>query len=208
MNTHTVQPQDYISLLTPAQHQRQQMRDSSPCQTLWNLLDAIKDPEIPVVSIWDLGILQRVEQDPVTQQVTVTITPTYSGCPAVEMIGDDIKALLQASGYRDSQIKTALAPAWTTDWITPTGRSQLQQFGIAPPIPCIHSLEGQGNERVQGKGKGQEKVQGHESTAVAIACPQCDSRQTIKVSEFGSTACKAAYRCDACGEAFDYFKHF
>ena len=198
MNTHTVQPQDYISLLTPAQHQRQQMRDSSPCQTLWDLLDTIKDPEIPVVSIWDLGILQGVEQDAVTQQVTVTITPTYSGCPAVEMIGDDIKALLQASGYQDCQIKTALAPAWTTDWITPAGRSQLQQFGIAPPIPCVHSREGQG----QGQG------QGGEQEPVAIACPQCGSRETIKVSEFGSTACKAAYRCDGCGESFDYFKHF
>lgn len=192
----TVQSQDCIPLLTQAQHQRKKIRDNSPCQALWQLLDGVKDPEIPVVSIWDLGILQDVEQDPVTQQVTVTITPTYSGCPAIEMIGDDIKALLQASGYRDCHIKTALAPAWTTDWITPAGRSQLQQFGIAPPIPCVHSREGQG----QGQGGEQEQA--------AIACPQCDSRETTKLSEFGSTACKAAYRCDACGESFDYFKHF
>lgn len=180
-------PNDIIPAISHVQYERQLLRENSDCPALWAILDEIKDPEIPVVSLWDLGILQSVEQESETQQVTVTLTPTYSGCPAIDMIGDDIKTLLKAKGYGDCQIKIQLSPAWTTDWITATGKLQLQQFGIAPPVACL-SLSA--------------------TESPLVACPQCGSSQTTVVSEFGSTACKAAYQCDNCGEAFDYFKHF
>jgi len=173
----------HIPLVSHELYERKLLRDRSDCPALWLLLDEIKDPEIPAISLWDLGVLQNIELDRETQQVTVTLTPTYSACPAIEMMGDDIKTLLINHGYADCQIKTQLAPVWTTDWITELGRSQLQHFGIAPPCPPSDSTSN-------------------------LACPQCQSTHTRLISEFGSTACKAAYQCDSCGEAFDYFKHF
>ena len=186
-----IECQGTIPLICEEQYQRLQRRDRSAHQALWQLLDQVKDPEIPVVSIWDLGILQNIEQDPISGAVTVTITPTYSGCPAVDMMTDDIDMLLRKHGYRDCGVKVQLAPAWTTDWITEQGRDSLKQFGIAPPSVCPGSY-----------------LQSEVHAVLAVSCPQCGSRHTHMISEFGSTACKAACQCKVCGEAFDYFKPF
>lgn len=162
-----------IDLVPHERYERKRLRADSDCPELWNLLDQVKDPEIPVLSLWDLGILQNVEQ--CGDQVRVTITPTYSGCPAMDVIREDIEKLLRDHGVDDVSIKTQLSPAWTTDWMTEEGRAQLQGYGIAPPGD--------------------------------VSCPHCGSKNTNRVSEFGSTACKALYQCGDCGEPFDYFKN-
>ncbi len=166
-----------IPLLSQARYEREQRRKNSDCASLWNLLDEVKDPEIPSLSIWDLGVLSDIQQK--GSKVTVTITPTYSGCPAMGEIREDIEALLRTHGVTAYQVQTRLAPAWTTDWMSDAGRVQLRDYGIAPPISVAES---------------------------AIHCPQCGSDDTRRISEFGSTACKALYQCNQCGEAFDYFK--
>jgi ring-1,2-phenylacetyl-CoA epoxidase subunit PaaD len=137
---------------------------------IWEVLAGVEDPEIPVVSVVDLGIVRSVDPD------RVVITPTYTGCPAAQVIERDIRAALDSAGYRHVAIETALSPAWTTDWITPQGRDRLRAYGIAPP------------------GRG------------AVACPQCGSEQTEEISRFGSTPCKALWRCRDCLEPFDLFK--
>ncbi len=140
---------------------------------------AVTDPEIPVVTIADLGILRGVAiEDDV---VVVTITPTYSGCPAMDVIRQDIEEAVASAGYGPVEVRTVLAPAWTTDWITDDGKRKLAEFGIAPPHPAT-----------LGRGP--------------VLCPRCQSDDTRTVSEFGSTACKALLVCDGCGEPFDYFK--
>ena len=163
---------DRIPLTPVAQYQRQQRRQQSHCSALWALLDQVKDPEIPVISLWDLGILTDVQQQ--GKDVIVTITPTYSGCPAMDAVREDIITVLQANGFSSITITTQLSPSWTTDWISTLGREQLREFGIAPPAagqrPC---------------------------------CPHCSSVQVTLVSHFGSTACKALYQCRDCGEPFD-----
>lgn len=155
-------------------------------------VEGVLDPEIPVLSIADLGILRAVQVDE-NGHVDVTITPTYSGCPAMDAIRQDILAALANDGYDDVQIRTVLAPAWTTDWITAAGRQKLKEYGIAPPSPDrkpgIVSL-----------------TLGMRAPASEVACPQCGATQTREVSRFGSTACKAQYVCDSCREPFDYFK--
>ncbi len=150
------------------------------------LLDQVTDPEIPVLSIRDLGILRDISLD--GGQVTVTITTTYSGCPAMSAIKADIRQTLSAAGYENVQVKQSLSPAWTTDWMTAEGREKLREYGIAPP---------------------QKSDQGHCAViapGTAVVCPQCGSEDTECISEFGSTACKALYRCLDCAEPFDYFK--
>jgi ring-1,2-phenylacetyl-CoA epoxidase subunit PaaD len=150
------------------------------------LLEQVTDPEIPVVSIRDLGILRGISLD--DGQVTVTITTTYSCCPAMSMIKTDIRKTLSAAGYDNVQVKQSLSPAWTTDWMTAEGREKLREYGIAPP---------------------QKSAEGHcavTSPGTAVVCPQCSSEHTECISEFGSTACKALYRCLDCAEPFDYFK--
>jgi ring-1,2-phenylacetyl-CoA epoxidase subunit PaaD len=137
-------------------------------------LEAVTDPEIPVVTIADLGILRGVALDGDT--VEVTITPTYSGCPAMTVIARDIEAALAEAGVPRIRVRTTLSPAWTTDWITPAGRRKLAAYGIAPPQPT------------------------------RPACPQCGSGETELISAFGSTPCKALHRCLACREPFDAFK--
>lgn len=146
---------------------------------VWGLLEQVKDPEIPVLSLRDLGILRNVER--MGSKLKVTITPTYSGCPAMDTIRDDIKQLLYQSGYEDVEIKTVLSPAWTTDWMTEEGKSKLQQFGIAPPGKVAESLN-------------------------SVLCPRCRSTETRLISEYGSTACKSMYQCNVCKEPFCYFK--
>ncbi len=171
-----------IPTLTPEQYKRQQHRATSPHADLWALLDKVTDPEIPVLSIWDIGILTDIQR--IGQRVVVTITPTYSGCPAVETIREDIAAVLSAHHVRHFDIVTQLAPAWTSDWLTVEGRRKLHQYGIAPPACNADGAD----------------------LAVQVTCPQCDSTNTEQVSAFSSTACKSMFRCQDCLEYFDYFK--
>jgi ring-1,2-phenylacetyl-CoA epoxidase subunit PaaD len=152
---------------------------------LWALLEEVTDPEIPVLTIRDLGILRGVHLE--GERVVVTITPTYSGCPAMATIEEDVRAALNGAGYHDVEIKLILSPAWTTDWMSTEGREKLRDYGIAPPAGSC--------------GKDGESV-----SADSINCPQCGSDQSRLISEFGSTACKALYQCQDCREPFDYFK--
>jgi ring-1,2-phenylacetyl-CoA epoxidase subunit PaaD len=144
---------------------------------------SVVDPEIRAVTIADLGILRDVSVH--GDRVTVTITPTYAGCPAMDAIRTDIRRALGAAGYADVDVVTVLSPAWTTDWITPDGRAKLAAAGIAPPAPA-------GPVRVR----------------LTVACPRCGSPDTEELSRFGSTACKALWRCRACAEPFDHVKAF
>ena len=150
------------------------------------LLSGIPDPEIPVLSIEELGILREVSVD--EQEVRVTITPTYSGCPAMKQIEDDIKTLLEKNGYSNVKMILSYSPAWTTDWIPENAKEKLRAYGIAPP-----ELSTQDKGLLMGKGK-------------MVPCPRCQSPKTTMISQFGSTACKALYKCDDCLETFDYFK--
>lgn len=148
-------------------------------QEILDILDGVKDPEIPVLSIRDLGILRTV--DNINGVIIVTITPTYSGCPAIETICSDIEKILTEAGFPDVQIKVTLSPAWTTDWMTETGKKKLEEYGIAAP-------------------------QNTKSTSQIIRCPKCKSEDTYLISEYGSTACKSMCRCLMCKETFCYFK--
>lgn len=149
------------------------------------ILDGVSDPEIPVLSIMDMGVVRSAVI--VNNMVHVEITPTYSGCPAMDVIGDDIKKVLKEAGF-DSKIELILAPAWTTDWITPRGRKALEDYGIAAP------LDAETDKDVLLHGKR------------LVKCTNCGSNNTKLVSQFGSTACKAQFQCDDCQEPFDYFK--
>ncbi len=155
-------------------------------QRVWNLLETVIDPEIPVLSVVDLGIVRAVE---VTRAgITVRITPTYSGCPAMGVIEQDIRRALGAAGFAAVEIDTVLAPAWTSDWLTEAGREKLDAYGIAPPAKTTS------NKRAL------------LGASPDVACPRCGSTETELVAAFGSTACKALYRCRLCLEPFDYFK--
>lgn len=153
---------------------------------IYNLLSEIPDPEIPVINIVDLGILRNVKFD--NDVCVVTITPTYSGCPAMKVIEDDIKAKLKEKGIEKVKVELVYSPAWTTDWINDEAKAKLEKYGIAPPL---HSTIDKGV--LLGKTK-------------SIKCPQCGSENTEMISQFGSTACKALYKCLDCKEPFDYFK--
>ncbi|KAA3637004.1 MAG: phenylacetate-CoA oxygenase subunit PaaJ [Armatimonadetes bacterium] len=144
------------------------------------LLDAVVDPEIPVMTIADMGILRDVTVSD-TGAVTVGMTPTYSGCPALTVIEEDIVAELKGAGIEDVTVEVRHFPAWTTEWLTPEGKKKLAGFGIAPPDSVL-------------------------AIVPEVLCPQCSSSGTAKVSEFGSTACKSLWVCTSCGEPFDYFK--
>ena len=158
---------------------------------VWELLASVPDPEIPVLSVVDLGIVRHVrwtEADAAGQPVLhVGITPTYSGCPATQVIRQSIENALDRAGYRDAVVDEVLSPPWTSDWLTEEGRRKLKAFGIAPPDTSVS------NPR-------------HLFRAPIVACPRCSSVATERVSEFGSTPCKAHYRCTSCLEPFDYFK--
>jgi ring-1,2-phenylacetyl-CoA epoxidase subunit PaaD len=161
----------------------------------WRVLETVPDPEIPVVSVVDLGIARAVEVDSSGQQVTVMITPTYSGCPAMRMIEDDIRTALGAEFAR-VEVRTVLGPAWTTDWMSEQGRAALRAYGVAPPeTPVAPAVAPAGRRSLPVLGTGRP-----------AACPHCGATTTERVSEFGSTACKALYRCLSCREPFDYFK--
>ncbi len=158
---------------------------------IWRVLAPLSDPEIPVVSLRDMGILREVRR--VGSQWQVVITPTYSGCPAMEQIEDDVRQALASAGL-DAQVVTQLAPAWTTDWMTPQAHAQLREYGIAPPC-SVQATDASHTLRFV-----------RTLAPVSVACPRCDSTQTTKVSHFGSTACKALFKCLACLEPFDHFK--
>ncbi|RMA43398.1 1,2-phenylacetyl-CoA epoxidase subunit PaaD [Rhodophyticola porphyridii] len=150
----------------------------------WAAAAAVPDPEVPCVTVEDLGILRRVEL--VDGVAVAQVTPTYSGCPATMAIEMAIEVALREAGF-DVRIERVLSPPWTTDWITEAGREKLRAYGIAPPVETAGSVRALFGD-------------------VAVACPRCGSGDTEKISEFGSTACKAQYRCRACAEPFDYFK--
>ena len=159
-------------------------RDEELLQRAWEVAAGVVDPEIPVLTISDLGVLRDVAIN--DGCVEVTITPTYSGCPAMNMIKVEIELALERSGFRNSKVCTVLSPAWTTDWMSEDGRRKLREYGIAPPQAASSRRALFGVQQV--------------------TCPQCGSDNTEVLSEFGSTSCKALWRCRSCREPFDYFK--
>jgi ring-1,2-phenylacetyl-CoA epoxidase subunit PaaD len=175
---------------------------------LWKWLETVVDPEIPVLTILDMGIVRRIEirdndqltisdfeghtnttvpVNPENAQVLVLITPTYTGCPAMNMIAAHIRLELAAHGFKDVTVREVLQPAWTTEWIPESARQKLREYGIAPP-------------------EQEARFERLLFSDVAVTCPRCQSRNTEKLAEYGSTACKALYRCKDCLEPFDYFK--
>ncbi len=162
---------------------------------IWALLESVPDPEVPVLSVVDLGVVRAVSVEvsaPLSlangePSVTITITPTYSGCPAMDMISMGIRMALMEAGFKKVNIVQQLSPAWTTDWMSEAGKRKLKEYGIAPPLSnkIVDELFGEDHK---------------------IQCPQCNSMNTELVSQFGSTSCKALYRCLDCKEPFDYFK--
>jgi ring-1,2-phenylacetyl-CoA epoxidase subunit PaaD len=156
-------------------------------KTIYSYLGEINDPEVPVLSIIDLGIVRDVKMN--DEELEVIITPTYTGCPAMDMITTTIKIQLATLGFKKVKVTHVLSPAWTTEWMSEEGKRKLKEYGIAPPNPkqqvCDQKLFG---------------------APEAVQCPHCNSYHTHRISEFGSTACKALYQCDDCKEPFDYFK--
>ncbi len=167
-------------------------------QAAWAVLESLSDPEIPVVSLRELGILRDVRWGP--EGLEVIITPTYSGCPAMGQIEDDVHAALQNAGLQ-GQVLTQLAPAWTTDWMSDSAREKLRAYGIAPPGQSCAPQRLAGDNVLR-------FVRGAAEPASAVPCPQCGSVHTVETSHFGSTACKALYKCLDCQEPFDYFKPY
>jgi ring-1,2-phenylacetyl-CoA epoxidase subunit PaaD len=147
---------------------------------IWSMLETVCDPEVPVLTILDLGIVRGVKIN--DEEIEIIITPTYTGCPAMDMITMDIKMKLLENGYKNIKVTPVLSPAWTTDWMTEAGKQKLKTYGIAAPDKKIIIPQD------------------------GVECPQCDSTNTKLLSEFGSTACKALYQCNDCKEPFDYFK--
>ena len=153
---------------------------------VWKLLEKVEDPEVPVLDVVNMGVARDVFFE--EEKLIVVITPTYSGCPAMDVIGHNVKVALKEAGFEDYEVRTTLSPPWTTDWLTPIARQRLKEYGIAPP-----------EDGTPDKGRllSEDKV---------IPCPNCNSKNTTMVSIFGSTSCKAHYKCKDCLEPFDYFK--
>ncbi len=161
------------------------MQRTKSHSAIWELLGQVTDPEVPVLTILDLGVVRGISVE--GKEVEVVITPTYSGCPAMNVIEIEIKAILQENGYQPS-VKMVLSPPWTTDWLSEEGKQKLKAYGIAPPVA------------------GSADKGALFSDEREVPCPQCESLDTALVSQFGSTACKALYKCKSCLEPFDYFK--
>jgi len=168
---------EVIPTISPEFAQRRAFRQNSTHQDIWNVLDKVFDPELPGLTIWDLGILQDVQL--VDDVYNIVVTPTYSGCPAIDTIKADIKTALAKIGFDETTVQVTLAPAWSTEMMSPAGKAHLKSINIAPPDQM---------DRVN--------------------CPICDSENTRLISQFGSTACKSLHQCGDCSEVFDYFKHF
>lgn len=160
---------------------------------IWDWLAEVPDPEIPVISLTDLGIIRAVDWQDDT--LVVTVTPTYSGCPATAVINLDIENHLREKGVDQIRLERRLSPAWTTDWISEAGREKLRAYGIAPPI-----------EGTRADGQVIARIGALTGSNLVVACPRCQSNDTRRVSQFGSTPCKASWVCNACLEPFDYFK--
>ncbi len=152
-----------------------------------DILSEVKDPEVPVLSILDLGIVRKIDLQ--GEVLNIDITPTYSGCPAMDTIEQDMRIVLKEHGFLNINIKHVLSPPWTTDWLSEEGRKKLEEYGIAPPVKNSVSKKG---------------LMGLDEEIVK--CPKCKSLNTKKISHFGSTACKALFQCQDCQEPFDYFK--
>ena len=174
-----------VSMETLAAHRVPRSADEA-AREAWLVAAAVTDPEIPVLTIADLGVLRAVHVD--GEQVTVTLTPTYSGCPALDAMRDDVVLALTAAGFGDVRVRVVLSPAWTTDWITDAGKQKLLAFGIAPPAG--RAALGTGPVRLR----------------LSVKCPRCGSPDTREVARFGSTACKSLFECRACLEPFEHFK--
>lgn len=179
------------TLLKPKQQQtlsgwqvRENCRLNSDHPEIWSLLDSVCDPEIPAISLWELGVLNDIVQQ--QGKIIITITPTYSGCPAIETMTSDILNIMKMAGFYHVSVVKTLAPAWSTEFMTAKGHEKLQKYGIAPPLKTC-PLNG--------------------TPKTGIACPHCGSHKTALLSEFGSTACKALYSCRECYEPFDFFKN-
>jgi len=162
----------------------EKLKENITTDSIWNLMEDIYDPEIPVLSIINLGIIRDVQID--NDNIEVFITPTYSGCPAMDVISLNIRMSLLQNGFTNIKITQQLSPAWTTDWMTPQGKEKLKAYGIAPPVE---------------KSFDQKYLE-----ELKVECPLCHSKNTKVISQFGSTACKALYQCNDCLEPFDYFK--
>ena len=156
-------------------------------EAIWQILETVVDPEVPVLSILDLGIVREVKFN--DDQVEIVITPTYTGCPAMDMISMNIKRALVEQGYKNIKVSSVLSPVWTTEWMSEAGKEKLRVYGIAPP-------------NVKQQVCNNDLFAPHE----LVQCPHCNSFHTRRISEFGSTACKSLYQCDDCKEPFDYFK--
>jgi ring-1,2-phenylacetyl-CoA epoxidase subunit PaaD len=154
---------------------------------VWQVLQQVPDPELPAVSVCELGIIREVRASP--HAVKVVVTPTYSGCPATEMIEDAIRVALRDAGASGVTVETRLSPAWTSDWLTSEARAKLTAHGVAPPGPAAN-----------------EQARTLRFVPPVPSCPRCGARTTSRLAEFGSTACKALYRCQQCREPFEYFK--
>ena len=194
-------PEMYVSHPTadstaPGEQKSAEQRTAD--QKAWQIAATVCDPEIPVLTIEDLGILRgvRVAKEPnaddggMVPAVQVTITPTYSGCPAMDAIRDDLTAAFHREGYPSVNVELVLSPAWTTDWMSEAGKAKLEQYGIAPPSGHSNAVRHAGPVRL----------------SLAVKCPQCSSLNTKELTRFGSTSCKALYVCQDCKEPFDYFK--
>lgn len=166
-------------------------------EQVWRWLSEVPDPEIPVISLTDLGIIRDVEWQGDT--LVVTVTPTYSGCPATGVINLDIERKLREHGIEKLALKRQLSPAWTTDWIASDAKEKLRAYGIAPPIDGTATEAGAGGVLAA-------RARRMSGEALSVPCPRCGSANTARVSQFGSTPCKAAYQCRDCLEPFDYFK--
>jgi len=163
-------------------------------EQVWSWLSEVSDPEIPVISLVDLGIVRDVQMQ-AGGACVVTITPTYSGCPAMQVIADSITDALRVRGLSDVKLVNQLSPAWTTDWMSESGKAALQGYGIAPPAEKVIDISGL-----------HSPISRRPQPRLAIACPICGSTHTEITSQFGSTPCKALYKCLDCREPFDYFK--
>jgi ring-1,2-phenylacetyl-CoA epoxidase subunit PaaD len=174
---------------------------SASIDAVWAALDGLTDPEIPVITLREMGILRDVREaaDP-PGGMEVVITPTYSGCPAMGQIEDDVRDTLARLGV-PARVVTQLAPAWTTDWMTDTAKDKLRAYGIAPPHGTCMSTASVGTQALR-------FLPGAAQRSAAVACPRCGSEHTVESSRFGSTACKALYKCLDCQEPFDYFKPY
>jgi len=166
---------------------------------IWKWLEEVPDPEIPVLSIVDLGIVRAVQYISQKCAAKITITPTYSGCPAMIVIGEEIHATMKRHGVNELVLETVLSPAWTTDWMSEDAKERLREYGVAPPSSKLVNIAGLETNRFLMERDSEDETS-------PVACPQCGSIRTKMISRYGSTACKALYKCQSCLEPFDAFK--